>query len=67
MDSHLNPVPGIHTAHPDTDLKVKEEKAKDASPSDEALKSIEPYKPNHDIAAPVDAAAGGESSPEKWR
>ena len=62
VDSHLDPVPGIHTAHPDTDMKVKEEKTTAASPSDKALASIEPPKPNQDIAASVNAAAGGESS-----
>lgn len=60
MDSHLDPVPGVHTAHPDTDMKVMEEKTHDSSPSDEALASIEPHKPNHEIAASVDAAAHGE-------
>ncbi len=59
MDTHLDPVPGIHTAHPDTDMKVKEDKTHHASPSDEALASIEPHKPNHEIAASVDAAAHG--------
>ena len=61
MDSHIDPVPGSHTAHPDTDLKVMEEQTHHASPSDEALASIEPHKPNHEIAASVDSAAHGKT------
>ncbi len=60
VDSHIDPVPGSHTAHPDTDLKVMEEKTHHASPSDEALASIEPHKPNHEIPASVDSAAHGK-------
>lgn len=60
VDSHLDPVPGAHTAHPDTDMMVKEEKTHGVSPSDEALASIEPHKANHEIAASVDAAAQGQ-------
>ncbi len=60
VDSHIDPVPGSHTAHPDTDLKVMEEKTHYASPSDEALASIEPHKPNHEIPASVDSAAHGK-------
>ncbi len=60
MDSHIDPVPGSHTAHPDTDMKVMEEKTHHASPSDEALASIEPHKPNHEIPTSVDAAAHGK-------
>ena len=63
MDSHLDPVPGAHTAHPDTDMMVKEEKTHGVSPSDEALASIEPHKANHEIAASVDAAAQGSYCP----
>ncbi|DBA90494.1 hypothetical protein WJX77_010521 [Trebouxia sp. C0004] len=59
VDSHIDPVPGIHTAHPDTDMKVKGQKTHHASPSDDALASIEPHKPNHDIPTSVDAAAHG--------
>ncbi|DBA93843.1 TPA: hypothetical protein ACH3X3_013893 [Trebouxia sp. C0006] len=59
VDSHIDSVPGSHTAHPDTDLKVVEEKTHHASPSDEALASIEPHKPNHEIPASVDSAAHG--------
>lgn len=61
VDSHIDPVPGSHTAHPDTDLKVMEEKNHHASPSDEALASVEPHKPNHEIPASVDSAAHGKS------
>lgn len=57
----MDPVPGIHTAHPDTDMKVKEQKTSDASPSDEAMAAIQPHKPNHEVAASVDAAAHGQS------
>lgn len=59
VDTHLEPVPGIHTAHPDTDIKVAGDKTSGASPSDEAMASIEPHKPSHEIAASVDAAAHG--------
>ena len=61
VDTHLEPVPGIHTAHPDTDMKVAGDKTSGASPSDEAMASIEPHKPSHEIAASVDAAAHGQS------
>ena len=61
VDTHLEPVSGIHTAHPDTDMKVAGDKTSGASPSDEALSSIEPHKPNHEIAASIDAAAHGWS------
>ncbi|KAL3130588.1 Protein dpy-30 [Trebouxia sp. C0009 RCD-2024] len=59
VDTHLEPVTGAHTAHPDTDMKVKE-KTSDASPSAQAMAAIQPPKPNHDIAASVDAAAHGQ-------
>ena len=62
VDTHLDPVPGIHTAHPDTDMKVKDEKTSGASPSDEAMAAIQPHKPNHEVAASADAAAHGQSS-----
>jgi len=61
VDSHIDSVPGSHTAHPDTDLKVVEEKTHHASPSDEALASIEPHKPNHEIPASLDSAAHGKT------
>lgn len=61
VDSHLEPTPGAHTAHPDTDMKVKEQKTSDASPSAQAMAAVQPPKPNHEIAASVGAAAHGQS------
>ena len=61
VDTRLDPVPGVHTAHPDTDMKVKEEKTSGASPSDEAMAAVQPHKPNHEVAASADAAAHGQS------
>ena len=46
-------------------MKVKEEKTSGASPSDKAMVAIQPHKPNHEVAASVDAAAHGQSS--AWR
>lgn len=42
-------------------MKVKEEKTSGASPSDKAMAAIQTHKPNHEVAASVDAAAHGQS------